>query len=153
MTNPRVAVYISNYKGMLTNQQEWSLNKTKQALQDSNVAFIYGRYKKWFDLSSFDFQSDDENELTRRYVACIFRTCNRLHKGVLYNCAHHYVGERLGYFSTDRDTRSIHEFTSEELAEALDVFKEKPFVDACRYCQMPFNAPMIIAGESGGSNE
>jgi organic radical activating enzyme len=144
----RVAVYISNYTGMLSDTQIGHIEQTRKLLSEAGVAFIYGSYKKWFDFSSFDFQQDDEKELSRRFKSCFLHNCNRLHDGVLYACAHHYAICNLGVSRDCKDAVHIQNLTDSELVKALEDFKIKPFVDACKYCQMPFKAPLILAGGS-----
>jgi len=148
LKNPQVAVYISNYTGMLSDKQTELLAKTKQILTENAVSFIYGGYKKWFDFSSFEFRKESDEELSRRFNACFLHNCNRLHKGILYACPHHYAGVTLGIINDDENTVHINDLAGNELAEALNKFKKLPFVNACKYCRMPFDAPMILAGEN-----
>ncbi len=145
LSDSRVAVYISNYTGELNATQTERLTETKRVLQNAGVAFIYGGYKKWFDFSSYDFQPDSDEELAARFNACFLHTCNRLHNGVLYACPHQYAGRNLGILSDCGDTVKL---DGDDLIKALDEFKTRPFVDACKHCQMPFKAPVILAGEA-----
>jgi organic radical activating enzyme len=145
--NERTAVHISDYSSVLTDVQKRRVELTKETLSKRGVSYALGAGKKWFDFSSFEYRDDDDTELSKSYSACFLHHCNRLCDGVLYVCPHHYAGVGLGYIDPCSDTVRIHELEEEELAEALDRFKTMDFAEACRYCKMPWDAPVIPGGE------
>jgi organic radical activating enzyme len=147
LANKRVAVHISDYSHILTDEQKAKIERTKETLSQSKVPFVMGTGKKWFDFSSFDFRDDDETKLRERYNACFLHWCNRLCEGVLYVCPHHYAGTGLGYIDKQNDTVHIHELDEDELVDAIDRFKTLEFSEACRHCKMPWDAPVIFGAE------
>lgn len=148
LQNQRVSVYISNYTGFLTEMQEKAINETKQILTKNGVLFLYGGEKKWFDFSEYTFHNDSDDLLSKRFNSCFLHNCNRLHNGILYVCPHHYAGTNLGKLK-ESNTVHIHKLSDDELVNALDNFKQMPFVEACRYCSMPDNAKVIMPANQG----
>ena len=145
LSNPRVAVYISNYTGMMTDKMSRILSQTKESLTENKISFAYGGNKKWFEFSSYSYRDDSIEELSMRFNECFLHNCNRLHDGTLYVCPHHYAGTRLGIIPESNTVR-IHELNDSELKKALDEFKQMTYTEACKFCDMPYNAPIIIPG-------
>ncbi|GHT01173.1 hypothetical protein AGMMS50276_28650 [Synergistales bacterium] len=146
MKSSKASVYVSNYTGFLTEAQSAQVKRTKKMLADNGILYMYGGEKKWFDMSNYESHNETQQELEHRYAECMTHNCNRLHDGILYVCPHHYAGTRLGKIP-DANTVHIHEFGDAELAVELDKFKQIPYSEACRYCDMPYNAPIVMAGD------
>jgi hypothetical protein len=146
LSNPRIVIYISNYSKLLSENHSKKVAKTEQALHDGKVSFAYGSNDNWYDLSSFERAGDDEADLRTRFAGCFLHNCNRLHKGSLYRCPHHYSGIVLGKLASKDDIVHINDYSDTLLAEQLDKFIGAEFTDACRYCAMPFNAPFVPPG-------
>jgi hypothetical protein len=146
LANERIAVHVSDYSSVLTDTQKRKVDLTKETLSKHGVSYVLGVGKKWFDFSSFEYRDDGAAELSKRYGACFLHHCNRLCDGVLYVCPHHYAGVGLGHIDPRCDTVRIHELEDEELVKALDRFKTMDFAESCRYCKMPWDAPVILGG-------
>lgn len=145
LKNERASVYISNYTGFLTLEQEKKVQETKRILKDNGILHMHGGEKKWFDMSNYDYHDESIEALEKRYADCQTHNCNRLHNGVLYVCPHHFAGVNLGKFQ-ESNTIHIHELDDVALVDALDQFKEMKSADACKYCDMP-DAPLIRSGD------
>ncbi len=146
LSNGRVTVYLSNYQASYPERFITIPRQTAAKLEESGVQYFYGKKQDWKDFSSYDFQDDTSDELLIRYKDCFLHNCNRLMEGKLYVCPHQYAGIKLGKLS-ERNVVDIHNYTDEQLAEILGEFKNYSFIDACRYCTMPYKAKTVISGE------
>jgi len=122
LKHPRIVVYVSNYSVSLPKKINDKIARTLDELQRSGIAFVRGSNANWYDFSSFDPVQDDEQRLHERYEACFLHTCNRLHRGRLYRCPHHFSGVMLGHLD-DIDVVDIHETG---LAKKLEAFAAQP---------------------------
>jgi organic radical activating enzyme len=145
--NERLAIHISEYSHVTTPQQKIKLEQTKALFDKHKVDYVVGSGKKWLDFSSYEYRDDDSSLLKKRYEACFLHWCNRLSEGELFVCPHHYAGVNLGYIKRQQDVIRIHELNEEELASAIDVFKSIEYSEACKYCKMPWDAPVIYGAE------
>lgn len=145
LSNPRIVTYISNYSSVLPEQTNNKIARTVQELETHGVSFVHGSNANWYDISSFELIGDNEAGLTERFEKCFLHTCNRLHRGALYRCPHHFSGVVLDKLTSD-DVVRIHDGSEADLVARLDAFAAQPFADACRYCPMPFNAPFTAPG-------
>ncbi|HEY3444737.1 MAG TPA: radical SAM protein [Myxococcales bacterium] len=146
LAHPRIVIYISNYSKLLSERHSQQVAKTEQLLRSAGVSFNYGSNDNWYDMSCFDFVGDDEATLRSRFSQCFVHTCNRLHRGSLYRCPHHYGGVTTGQLQPTEEIVRIHEYSDADLPRRLDEFLARGFSDACRNCPMPFNAPFMPPG-------
>jgi hypothetical protein len=59
---------------------------------------------------------------------------------------HQYAGAVLGRIPGNNDTVYIHEHERDLLTNELERFCEADSIEACKYCALPFDAPMVTAG-------
>lgn len=145
LANPRIVAYISNYSSVLPMQANQKVAKTVAELEARGVSFVHGSNANWYDISTFEEVNDDEARLKERYEKCFLHTCNRLHRGQLYRCPHHFSGVVLDKLD-ENEVVSIHEGSAEDLVARLEAFATQPYAEVCRKCPMPFNAPFITPG-------
>jgi organic radical activating enzyme len=146
VSNSRIVIYISNYTKRLSEHHLSKVAKTENMLRENKVTFLYGTQDNWYDFTSFELVCEDVAKLKNKYPKCFLHNCNRLHNGALYRCPHHYGGVMLNKLKYRDDIIHIHEFSDPELADQLDKFLSVEYVDACKYCAMPFEAPFGRAG-------
>jgi hypothetical protein len=146
MSHPKIALYISNYTKKLSVVTKERVERTERQLEKYNIHYVWGYGKSWFDFSSFNLTCTNKNELCNKFINCFLHKCNRLYEGRFYQCPHHYGGNILGTIPKDKDVIRIHDFTDEELVLELDRFRERKYIDACKYCTMPFDAPIVQPG-------
>jgi hypothetical protein len=145
LNNPRIVLYVSNYTKTLSVATKEKVEQTEKKLALYNIAYLYGYGKNWFDFSSFDLRYDDIETLQRNFYNCFIHECNRLYNGSLYQCPHHYAGIILDAIPA-RDVISIHDYSDEDLGHELDKKCDRTYIDACKYCALPFDAPLVRAG-------
>ncbi|MDR2509753.1 MAG: radical SAM protein, partial [Spirochaetaceae bacterium] len=146
LSNTEIVVYISNYTKELSPQSAKKVEETEKQLIKYGVNFCYGYGKKWFDFSKFAFECDDPDTLANNFTNCIFHSCNRLFDGKFYQCPHHYGSDMLNIIPDDNDILHIHNFTSCALARELEKKARRKYINACKYCAMPFNAKLVQPG-------
>jgi len=146
LNDRRITVYISNYSKTLSVEHAEKVNATEEMLIKYNVHYLYGTAKSWQEFLSFDFVDYEEQELRKRFINCFLHSCNRLHRGILYHCPHQYAGAVLNKIPDDCDTVKIYENNLSSLVEKLDKFRKADCINACKYCALPFDAPMVTAG-------
>jgi len=145
LADPRIVVYISNYSNVLPDKTTRRVTQTIATLEASGVSFVHGSNANWYDISSFEHLEEDDASVKNRYEKCFLHTCNRLHRGLLYRCPHHFSGVVLDKLDSS-DVVSIHEGSEADLVARLEAFVAQPFATACRNCAMPFNATFITPG-------
>lgn len=146
LSDPKIVLYISNYTKALSEKHRKLVERTERILTDVGASFLYGYGKAWFDFSSFDLVCQDEAGLRKKFANCFLGRCHRLHEGLLYQCPHHYGGNVLGVIPGGQDVLPIHDFSDQSLANELDQFADRQYVDACKYCAMPFAAALVKPG-------
>ena len=147
LKNKRIVINLSDYTMAVTGQLLDNIYATQDKLKAKGIPYISSSARTWL---TFDFENrgKSEEELKKGFAACNSADCQRLHKGVLYRCHHQYAGMRLGTCpEAEDDIIRIHECSTEELREACDYLERKEFVDACRYCNWPFDAQQVPAAE------
>ena len=147
LKNKRIVINLSDYTMAVTGQLLDNIYATQDKLTAKGIPYIRSSARTWL---TFDFENrgKSEEELKKGFAACNSADCQRLHKGVLYRCHHQYAGMRLGTCpEAEDDIIRIHECSTEELREACDYLERKEFVDACRYCNWPFDAQQVPAAE------
>ena len=146
LSKERFEVFISNYQITLNERLSDNVRATIEKLKQYNVNFLESRRQGWLDFADFGLICDDEEKVKDRFRNCFVHTCNRLFKGVLYHCPHEYAGAQLGHFDSNADILHIHEYTTEELAEKFDEYKDKEFFESCKYCKLPYDAEPVLSG-------
>jgi len=147
LKNKRIVVNLSDYTMAVTGQLLDNIQATQDKLTAKGINYLHSRARTWL---TFDFENrgKSEEELKKGFAACNSADCQRLHKGVSYRCHHQYAGMRLGTCpEAEDDIVRIHEFSTEGLREACDYLEKKVFIDACRYCNWPFDAQQVPAAE------
>lgn len=148
LTNPRLMLQMSNYAHQVSGTLLRNIQATRRKLADRGVRYIFTPVPEWQDFSSFDLHHPDDAVLPTVFRACPLRNCHRLYKGVLYRCPHQYAGVQLGRLDAlPVETVQIAAKTPKELASALTAFEDVSYIDACRYCTLPFDAKVVPAGE------
>ena len=147
LKNPRFMLQVSNYEKQTTGKLLENIHKTRAILKEQSVPYIFTQNFEWQDFTSFDLHHTDENKVKTVFNACMLRNCNRLYRGMLYRCPHQYAGVQLGILNRHPvECVDINQYEGLELAKALEAFESVQFINACRYCLMPFDAPNVPAG-------
>ena len=147
LSNPYTVVNISDYSVNLKKEQRNQINMTEKALLDANIMVYRAKGHSWLSSLSFDEVESDVVMLTKRFNKCCFADAQRLYRGKLFRCVHQYAG----YISGERcklDSNNIvmiHK-DSETLKNEIERFIELPYIDTCRYCEMPFDSIAVSAG-------
>lgn len=147
MVNPRFILQISNYEKQATGKLLENINKTRQILKEQNIQYIFTQNFEWQDFSLFDLHNESIISIKEVFEACPLHCCNRLFNGNLYRCPHQYAGVELGKLKKlEVESIEINKLDEKSLARALEAFENVEYIDACRYCTMPFDAPTVPAG-------
>lgn len=147
MKNPRFMLQISNYEKQATGKLLENINKTRQILKEQKIQYIFTQNFEWQDFSSFDLNNENKKSIKKIFEACPLHCCNRLFNGNLYRCPHQYAGVELGKLKKlEVESIEINKLDERDLAKALEAFENVEYIDACRYCTMPFDAPTVPAG-------
>jgi len=147
MKNPRFMLQISNYEKQATGKLLENINKTRQILKEQKIQYIFTQNFEWQDFSSFDLNNENKKSIKKIFEACPLHCCNRLFNGNLYRCPHQYAGVELGKLKKlEVESIEINKLDEKSLARALEAFENVEYIDACRYCTMPFDAPTVPAG-------
>lgn len=150
MLNERITVYVSNYQAILPENLQSKIHSTMDKLASMGVSYFRGKKFDWKDFSSFNMVANcSPDHLSHRFSQCFLSHCHRLSEGKLYHCPHQYAGVKLGKIS-DSDVLSVHKYSTQELVEMLNRFEERPYIAACKYCTMPFDAMSVPSGEQLG---
>lgn len=144
--NSRVTVYLSNYQVSYPDKFREKVKCTVEQLEKYNIQYFFGKKQNWMDFSSYELQCEKEGELIKKYPDCFLHNCNRLMEGKLYVCPHQYAGIKLGKLE-EKNVIDIYSFTDEQLAKELEKFKSYLYIEACKYCSMPYYAPTVLSGE------
>ncbi len=148
LKNPRIMLQVSNYEKRASGRLLEHILSTRKKLAEERVPYIFSPNLEWRDFSSFDLHNADPETLETVFRECPLLNCHRLHEGTLYRCPHHYAGVQLGKLAKHEvECVDINEFENGGLAKALDAFENVSYIDACRYCTMPFDAAVVPAGE------
>lgn len=142
----RMIVTFSNYTDVAKGKLLENIYKTKEKFDKEGVRYIFSSSKTWLDFTSFDLVEKEEEKLKQRYQDCFLSHCRRLYQGILYSCPHHYSGAQLEKLDMlSGEYIDIHHLSTDELASALDQLQDLEYIDACKYCAMPY-AKEIPAG-------
>ncbi|MDR2407735.1 MAG: radical SAM protein [Bacteroidales bacterium] len=146
LNNPRVVVNFSGYKNTISNVVKEKVNSIKQVLLEARINFAYYNpdSRSWFDVNSYDERIATESELQDYYHHCFMRNCNRVFNGTFYSCPHQYSGIQLGMIKiAPAECIDIHKYSDAELAKWFINFKQLPYIRACKYCSLPYGAPVV----------
>lgn len=149
LKNPRIVLVWSNYQDTIEGRLLENVKKTREVLENNGIPYIFSMSKTWLDFSSFDYVEKSKEDLEKDFEDCFLANCHRLYDGVLYRCPHQYAAVRLyGMEATEPDCVEVSKYESlEELSERLYEFKERAYVEACKYCVVPYKAEEVPAGE------
>lgn len=148
LKNERIVLCLSNYTDAITGELLSHIYKTIEKLKQEEISYFSSYAKTWMEINC-DKKEKSEEELQYNFLHCYGANCHALHRGILYRCQHQYAGGmRLGKFDVkESDIIHIHEYTVEELRKRCDEFEEMLYIDACRYCNRPFDTKEVLAGE------
>lgn len=147
VAHERVLLFISDYSRVLSPAQITRFETTRRKLEAAGVNLQVIGNDVWCDFSSYEECRSDPDVLHRAFINCFLADCHRLHRGVLYRCPHQYGGMLLGTLPVVAgEIVDLHATSDAELPDALRRFEALPYLEACRHCTMPFDAPEIPAG-------
>lgn len=147
LKNSRFMLQVSNYEKQAEGKLLDNIHKTRAILKEQKVPYIFTQNFEWQDFTSFDLHHTNEDKVRAVFDACTLRNCNRLYRGMLYRCPHQYAGVELGVLKRRPvECVDINACDPRELARAIEAFENVAYIDACRYCLMPFDAPSVPAG-------
>lgn len=147
MKTPRFMLQISNYEKQATGKLLENIFETRRILKEQDIKYIFTQNFEWQDFSSFDLHNTDKEALQNIFNACPLRNCNRLYNGTMYRCPHQYAGVELDILKKLKvECIDINSQDERGLAKALEAFENVKYIDACRYCSMPYDAPVVPAG-------
>ncbi len=148
MKNKRFMLNISNYEKTATGKLLENTLKARKKLEESGVKYLYTTNFEWYDFSSFELHNTGEDRLKEVFKNCYLINCHRVYKSKLYRCPHQYAGiqlNKLKEFSIE--CLDIHSTDEKQTAEMLEKFENIDYIDACRYCKLPFDAEPVVPGE------
>jgi sulfatase maturation enzyme AslB (radical SAM superfamily) len=147
LSDKRIVVQMSEYStiagklksNFLTNYERFSEHGVK----------VYRKIATtWYDNSSFEFNDDDAQILEKRFEACPMRSsCVGLHDGIYYRCVHDYAGHVTGKYDNSVDRINIGDYDDNTLCEKLDALHSRKYIECCRYCDAPFDSPVVPVAE------
>jgi organic radical activating enzyme len=142
-----VTVDLSNYSMSLNQRQKNKIIRTKEILVKHGVHLFEATDFSWSDNNSFDWVRDDDARLAYRFSRCTLKDCYRLADGKMFRCLHHYAGYASGKLSIDSSVVDIRDADRKTLARQLNEFLALPYIDACRRCELPFDAQLVRSGK------
>ncbi len=147
LKNPRFMLQVSNYEKQAEGKLLENIRQTRAVLKEQQVPYIFTQNFEWQDFTSFDLHHTDKHKVKAVFDACMLRNCNRLYNGMLYRCPHQYAGVELGVLKRQPvECVDINSGDIRKLARAIEAFENVAYIDACRHCLMPFDAPTVPAG-------
>ncbi len=147
LKNRRIVINLSNYTEAVQGELLSHIYRTREKLEQAGISYISSYAKTWLDFN-FNNNGRNERELQYNFSNCNSANCHRLYRGILYRCHHQYAGVRLKKFGRkETDVIQIHEYTVKELRKKCDEFEELLCIEACRYCNWPFDVKEVPAAE------
>lgn len=148
LQNERIILLISNYTDAVTGELLSNIYKTREKLKQKGLSYLMSYSKTWLDLNCNE-RKKSKKELQYNFEHCYRKDCHGLHRGILYRCQHQYAGGvQTGRFDIqEAGIIHIHDYTVEELRKKCDEFEEISYIDACSYCNWPFDAEEVPAAE------
>lgn len=148
LKDSRIVIHLSNYLNSVSQDLQEKIINTKKKFDENDISYIFIDSTNWLDFTSFRIRNISDEQLTNCFDNCFLADCHRLHNGILYRCPHQYSGVQSGDLTLKSgEYISINELDEEKLAKALDNFENMCFTEACRHCNMPYDAQEIITGE------
>ena len=150
MKNPRFMLHMSNYENILSGKLLENVHKTREKLKEKGVNYLFTPNFEWLDFTGYDLNPNklDEKVLKKGFEDCFISICHRVYKGVLYRCPHQYSGIQLGKLKKlPIECIDIHTMDKDELSAKLQEFAQLDYIDACKYCKLPYDAKPVPAGE------
>lgn len=146
LKHPRVVVNFSGYKATISDDLKEKVQKTKAKLIESgvNFAFYNPDSRSWFDVNVFTERNASSEQLQEYYDKCFMNNCHRLFNGEFYCCPHYYSGVQLGLNEKfPYEYIDMHKYSDDELAQQFVKFKELVYPQACKYCNLPYDAKAV----------
>lgn len=148
MKNPRFMLQVSNYELTAKGKLLKNIFKTKQKLDDAKVSYLFTHNFEWLDFTSFKEHEASEKYLKKAFDNCFLKNCHRVYQGKLYRCPHHYAGVQRGQLKEySTECIDIHSLGTIDLGKALEDFENLELLDACKHCDLAFNAKPVPAGK------
>jgi len=148
MKNPRFMLNVSNYEKTAKGKLLENIYKTQEKLMKYGIKYCYAENFEWLDFSDFALHNDNEEQLKKVFKNCFLLNCHRAYNGVLYRCPHQYAGIQLGELQKlPVECIDIHSINGKKLAISLEEFESVEYIDACKYCTLPFDAKPVPPGE------
>lgn len=145
--NPRLVLTMSNYVGQVEGKLLDNILLFRAKLKEKNIKYICSDTKSWTDWGGFEMRNKTEEELVNDFRDCFDANCHKLFEGKIYRCPHQYAGVTLGDLELiDGEYVDVKKLNYDELGQALDDLKGIKYVDACKRCSMPYDAPEVPAG-------
>lgn len=148
LKHPKVVLNFSGYKATISNELKEKVEKTKQKLIESgvNFAFYNPDSRNWMDINHYEKRDIPDSKLKEYHQSCFMYVCHRLFNGEFYGCPHQYSGIQLGKIEKyPYEYIELHKLSDKELSEQLKKFKSLDFTEACRYCNLPYDAEVVPA--------
>ncbi len=146
LKHPKVVLNFSGYKETLSDELKEKIAKTKAKLIENgvNFAFYNPDSRNWLDINHYEKRDLPDNILKEYHQKCFMYVCHRIFNGEFYGCPHQYSGIQLGKIEKfPYEYIQIHKHSDKELTELLIKFKQLDFTEACRYCNLPYDAEVV----------
>jgi len=124
----RVYVRISNYGPVSSH-----LVELQDTLRKNGIFFEVFPFEKWLDCSGFENRNRSETELAELFKVCCACSLYTLKGGCLYGCPFSANASALRAIPAWA-AEGIHVCREEHLRECLRQMKERPYLEACRFC-------------------
>ena len=142
-----LTVNVSDYSGQLSDEIKIKIKENVELLRTNHIAVTHVKDMTWYDMSSFEKNEDDEEQLEKRFHDCRLNSCHRLYDDKLFRCLHLYSGYVTGKLPLDETVLDIYEGSVDEFSKELDRFWEMPYSSACQYCELPYISKLVPSGE------
>jgi organic radical activating enzyme/predicted Zn-ribbon and HTH transcriptional regulator len=146
LQNKRIVVNFSGYSQSVSSIIQKITPKVKQTLIDHKIdfAFYNPESRNWLDINDYSQRKATDDELKIYFENCFMGNCVRVFNGSFYACPHLYSGIELGKIKTDAtEYIELSSCSDENLRHWFVEFGKLPFLNACRYCKLPYDAPSV----------
>ena len=148
LKHPKIVLNFSGYKSTLSSILKNKVQKVKKRLEEEgvNFAFYNSDSRNWMDINHYEKRDLPDAILKEYHQKCFMYVCHRVFNGEFYGCPHQYSGIQLGKIKKyPYEFIEIHKLSDEELSAQLIKFKSLDFTEACRYCNLPYDAEIVPA--------
>lgn len=148
LKHPKIVLNFSGYKATLPENLRIKVQQVKDKLEFEgvNFAFYNSDSRNWMDINHYERRELPDEVLKEYHQKCFMYVCHRVFNGEFYGCPHQYSGIQLGKIKKyPYEFIEIHKLTDQELSEHLIKFKNLDFTEACRYCNLPYDAEVVPA--------